>query len=196
MRSRRTSSPPWRPRTPSSSTCSARRGARVSIKVPLRGDRRALLDTAVRNAEMALSQAKLRRASDLTTRNMALDEIADALGLSEPPLRIECYDISHTMGEEVVGSMVVFEDGLPRTSQYRRFIIKSFEGSNDVAAISEVLQRRLRRLVDDRASEVKVDATTGEAAQVLLSSGAHRGRRRPPAGQRGRGRAGRGGARR
>ena len=144
---------------------SARRGARVSIKVPLRGDRRALLDTAVRNAEMALSQAKLRRASDLTTRNRALDEIADALGLSEPPLRIECYDISHTMGEEVVGSMVVFEDGLPRTSQYRRFIIKSFEGSNDVAAISEVLQRRLRRLVDDRASEVKVDATTGEAAK-------------------------------
>ncbi|MHA6512205.1 excinuclease ABC subunit UvrC [Tessaracoccus sp. Z1128] len=144
---------------------SRRRGSKVSIKVPLRAEKRALLDTAVKNAEMALTQSKLRRASDLTTRNAALDEIADALGLADPPLRIECYDISHTMGSEVVGSMVVFEDGLPRTSQYRRFIIKSFEGSNDVAAISEVLSRRVRRLLDERSSDVKVDATTGEAAR-------------------------------
>ncbi|MDO5501451.1 MAG: helix-hairpin-helix domain-containing protein, partial [Propionibacteriaceae bacterium] len=142
-----------------------RRGANVSIRVPLRGEKRTLLDTAVKNASMALEQAKLRRASDLTTRNQALDEVADALGLDEPPLRIECYDISHTMGTEVVGSMVVFEDGLPRKSEYRRFIIKGFEGSNDVAAMTEVLSRRLRRLIDDRASEVKVDATTGEAAR-------------------------------
>ena len=144
---------------------SARRGAGVSIKVPLRGEKRRLLDTAVRNAEMALDQARLHRATDLTTRNAALDEVAEALGLAQPPLRIECYDISHTMGTEVVGSMVVFEDGMPRRSQYRRFLIKSFEGSNDVAAMDEVLSRRLRRLVDDRASEVKVDATTGEAAR-------------------------------
>ncbi|HMS37223.1 MAG TPA: excinuclease ABC subunit UvrC, partial [Arachnia sp.] len=144
---------------------SARRGAGVSIKVPLRGEKRRLLDTGVRNAEMALDQARLHRATDLTTRNAALDEVAEALGLAQPPLRIECYDISHTMGTEVVGSMVVFEDGMPRRSQYRRFLIKSFEGSNDVAAMDEVLSRRLRRLVDDRASEVKVDATTGEAAR-------------------------------
>ena len=144
---------------------SARRGAGVSIKVPLRGEKRRLLDTAVRNAEMALDQARLHRATDLTTRNVALDELAEALGLSSPPLRVECYDISHTMGTEVVGSMVVFEDGMPRKSQYRRFIIKSFEGSNDVAAMDEVLSRRLRRLVDDRSSEVRVDATTGEAAR-------------------------------
>ncbi len=144
---------------------SARRGAGVSIKVPLRGEKRRLLDTAVRNAEMALDQARLHRATDLTTRNAALDEVAEALGLAQPPLRIECYDISHTMGTEVVGSMVVFEDGMPRRSQYRRFLIKSFEGSNDVAAMDEVLSRRLRRLVDDRASEVRVDATTGEAAR-------------------------------
>ena len=144
---------------------SARRGAGVSIKVPLRGEKRRLLDTAVRNAEMALDQARLHRATDLTTRNVALDELAEALGLSSPPLRVECYDISHTMGTEVVGSMVVFEDGMPRKSQYRRFLIKSFEGSNDVAAMDEVLSRRLRRLVDDRSSEVRVDATTGEAAR-------------------------------
>ena len=149
----------------------ARRGAGVTIRVPLRGEKRALLDTAVKNASMALDQAKLRRASDLTTRNQALDEIAEALGLSEPPLRIECYDISHTMGTEVVGSMVVFEDGLPRKSEYRRFIIKSFEGSNDVAAIAEVLGRRLRRLADDRASDLKVDATTGEAAKFAYAPG-------------------------
>ncbi|WP_353082020.1 excinuclease ABC subunit UvrC [Tessaracoccus lapidicaptus] len=144
---------------------SRRRGSRVSIRVPLRGEKRALLDTAVKNAGMALDQAKLRRASDLTTRNAALDEVADALGLAEPPLRIECYDISHTMGSEVVGSMVVFEDGLPRKSEYRRFIIKTVEGSNDVGAISEVLQRRLRRLIDDRTADLRVDPTTGEAAK-------------------------------
>ena len=142
-----------------------RRGGTVTVKVPLRGEKRALLDTAVRNAELALQQAKLKRATDLSTRSTALAEIAEALSLDEPPLRIECYDISHTMGTEVVGSMVVFEDGLPRKSEYRRFIIKSFEGSNDVAAISEVLGRRLRRLVDERSSDVRVDATTGEAAR-------------------------------
>ena len=150
---------------------SERRGSSVSIRVPLRGEKRALLDTVVKNAELALDQAKLRRASDLTTRNLALDEVAQALGLDEPPLRIECYDISHTMGEEVVGSMVVFEDGLPRKSEYRRFIIKSFEGSNDVAAMTEVLSRRLRRLVDDRRADVKVDATTGEAAKFSYAPG-------------------------
>ncbi len=144
---------------------SRRRGAKVHVRVPLRGEKRALLDTAVKNAGLALEQAKLRRASDLTTRNAALDEVAEALGLDQPPLRIECYDISHTMGSEVVGSMVVFEDGLPRKSEYRRFIIKSFEGSNDVAAITEVLQRRVRRLVDDRNADVHVDAITGEAAK-------------------------------
>ena len=150
---------------------SVRRGSNVTIKVPLRGEKRALLDTVVKNAELALTQATLRRSTDLTTRNQALDEIAKALDLVEPPLRIECYDISHTMGTEVVGSMVVFEDGLPRKSEYRRFIIKSFDGSNDVAAIREVLTRRLRRLVDERASDVLVDATTGEAAKFAYAPG-------------------------
>ncbi|QXT61995.1 excinuclease ABC subunit UvrC [Tessaracoccus palaemonis] len=146
-----------------------RRGANVAITVPLRGAKRALLDTAVRNAEENLAQAKLKRSTDLDARNTALTEIAEAVGLTEPPLRIECYDISHTMGTEVVGSMVVFEDGMPKKSQYRRFIIKTFEGSNDVAAMDEVLSRRLRRLLDERNSDVHVDATTGEAAKFAYA---------------------------
>ena len=143
------------------------RGARVEVRVPVRGDKRTLLETVLRNAELSLQQQAARRASDLTTRNRALEEIADALGLAEPPLRIECFDISHTQGTEVVGSMVVFEDGLARKSDYRRFVIKSFEGSNDVAAMDEVLSRRLGRLLDERcrdedeAGPLLVDPTTG-----------------------------------
>ncbi len=146
----------------------ARRGAKVDIRVPLRGDKRMLLDTVVKNATMALSQRQTQRASDLTTRNIALDEVAEALKLPAPPLRIECYDISHTQGTEVVGSMVVFEDGMSKKSDYRRFIIKSFDGSNDVAAMDEVLRRRLRRLLDDRPESgeegngpLLIDPTTG-----------------------------------
>ncbi len=144
-----------------------KRGAKVDIRVPLRGDKRMLLDTVVKNAEMGLSQRQTQRAADLTTRNRALDEVGEALNLPAPPLRIECYDISHTQGSEVVGSMVVFEDGMAKKSDYRRFIIKSFEGSNDVAAMDEVLRRRLRRLLDDRPSETEtdgpllIDPTTG-----------------------------------
>lgn len=143
------------------------RGARVEVRVPVRGDKRTLLETVLRNAELSLQQQAARRASDLTTRNRALEEIADALGLAEPPLRIECFDISHTQGSEVVGSMVVFEDGLARKSDYRRFVIKSFEGSNDVAAMDEVLSRRLGRLLDERCRDedesgpLLVDPTTG-----------------------------------
>ena len=143
------------------------RGARVEVRVPVRGDKRTLLETVLRNAELSLQQQATRRASDLTTRNRALEEIADALGLAEPPLRIECFDISHTQGSEVVGSMVVFEDGLARKSDYRRFVIKSFEGSNDVAAMEEVLSRRLGRLLDERGRDegesgpLLVDPTTG-----------------------------------
>lgn len=145
------------------------RGSRVTIRTPQRGDKATLMDTVARNAAQALAQHKMKRASDLTTRNRALEEVQAALDLPEPPLRIECFDISHTQGQEVVGSMVVFEDGLPRKSEYRRFIIRSFEGSDDVRAMHEVITRRLKRLLDDRASmaaeatdgPVLVDATTG-----------------------------------
>jgi excinuclease ABC subunit C len=129
-----------------------RRGSHVSIRVPQRGDKRALMDTVARNAQQILIKHKTTRAGDLSTRNRALEEIQEALELPTAPLRIECYDISNLQGTEVVGSMVVFEDGLPRKSEYRRFVIRQVEGQNDVAAMHEVIIRRFRRLIDDRAA--------------------------------------------
>jgi excinuclease ABC subunit C len=126
------------------------RGARVSIRVPQRGDKKALQETVARNALQALGLHKTKRASDLTTRNRALEEIQLALGLPSAPLRIECYDISNLQGTEVVASMVVFEDGLSRKSEYRRFVIKGVVGQNDVASMHEVITRRFRRLLDER----------------------------------------------
>ncbi|MEZ0089480.1 excinuclease ABC subunit UvrC [Streptacidiphilus sp. EB129] len=123
---------------------SDRRGSSVDLRVPQRGDKRELMVTVERNAAQALALHKTRRASDLTTRSVALQEIADALGLDTAPLRIECYDISHLQGEDVVASMVVFEDGLARKSEYRRFAIKSFEGQDDVRSMHEVITRRFR----------------------------------------------------
>ena len=127
------------------------RGGRVRITVPQRGDKAALLQTAGRNAAEALALHKLRRASDLSARNRALEELQAALDLAEVPLRIECFDISHTQGSEVVASMVVFEDGLARKGEYRRFIIRTVDGSNDVGAMHEVITRRFRRLLEERA---------------------------------------------
>ena len=134
-----------------------KRGSRVAIKVPQRGDKRTLLETVTRNARQALALHKTKRASDLTTRSRALDEIASALGLAEAPLRIECFDVSNLQGTEVVASMVVFEDGLPRKSDYRRFVIRGVDGQNDVAAMHETITRRFRRYLDDRASTGDVD---------------------------------------
>ncbi len=130
---------------------SGMRGSRVRIRVPQRGDKRALMETVARNAKHTLVLHKTRRASDLTTRNQALEDIQEALELPEAPLRIECFDISNLQGTEVVGSMVVFEDGLARKSEYRRFVVRSVEGQNDVAAMHEVITRRFRRMLDDRA---------------------------------------------
>jgi excinuclease ABC subunit C len=126
------------------------RGARVSIRVPQRGDKKALQETVARNALQALGLHKTKRASDLTTRNRALEEIQQALELPTAPLRIECYDISNLQGTEVVASMVVFEDGLARKGEYRRFVIRGVEGQNDVASMHEVITRRFRRLLDER----------------------------------------------
>ena len=125
------------------------RGSRVSIRVPQRGDKRTLLETVARNAGQSLALHKTKRASDLTTRNRALEEIAEALGLDEAPLRIECYDVSNLQGTEVVASMVVFEDGLARKGEYRRFVIRGVDGQNDVASMHEVITRRFRRLLDE-----------------------------------------------
>ncbi|QDP97533.1 excinuclease ABC subunit UvrC [Microlunatus elymi] len=144
------------------------RGSKVDIRVPQRGDKRVLMDTVAKNAREALVRHKTVRAQDLSTRNRALEEIQTALELPAPPLRIECYDISNLQGTEVVASMVVFEDGLPRKSEYRRFVIKGFEGQNDVAAMHEVITRRFRRLLDEQASmQAPGDAATGEGPLLV-----------------------------
>ncbi|WP_340381061.1 excinuclease ABC subunit UvrC [Streptomyces sp. SS7] len=127
-----------------------RRGSGVSLRIPQRGDKRALMETVERNAQQALVLHKTRRASDLTTRSRALEEIAEALDLDSAPLRIECYDISHLQGDDVVASMVVFEDGLARKSEYRRFQIKGFEGQDDVRSMHEVITRRFRRYLAEK----------------------------------------------
>src|SRR5262249_46956752 len=115
------------------------RGAKVSLRVPQRGDKRTLMETVARNAGESLTQPKLRRAGDLTARSQALEEVAEGLGLPVAPLRIECFDVSQIQGTDVVASMVVFEDGLARKSEYRRFIVTG--ATDDVSAISEVLRR-------------------------------------------------------
>jgi excinuclease ABC subunit C len=143
---------------------SERRGGPVDIRVPQRGDKRALMDTVARNAGEALVRHKTARAGDLSTRNRALEELQDALDLPTSPLRIECFDISNLQGTEVVASMVVFEDGLPRKSEYRRFVIRHIEGQNDVAAMHEVITRRFRRLLDDRRSLAREAGLGGDAS--------------------------------
>ncbi|MER7574646.1 excinuclease ABC subunit UvrC [Streptomyces sp. NPDC126514] len=127
-----------------------RRGSNVSLRIPQRGDKKALMETVARNALQALGLHKTKRASDLTTRSRALEEIADALGLDSAPLRIECYDISHLQGEDVVASMVVFEDGLQRKGEYRRFQIKGFAGQDDVRSMHEVISRRFKRYIAEK----------------------------------------------
>ncbi|CAL9606218.1 MULTISPECIES: excinuclease ABC subunit UvrC [Streptomyces] len=127
-----------------------RRGANVSLRIPQRGDKKALMETVQRNAQQSLALHKTRRASDLTTRSRALEEIAEALGLDSAPLRIECYDISHLQGDDVVASMVVFEDGLQRKGEYRRFQIKGFAGQDDVRSMHEVISRRFRRYLAEK----------------------------------------------
>ncbi|MFZ3571244.1 excinuclease ABC subunit UvrC [Streptomyces sp. BH097] len=128
-----------------------RRGANVSLRIPQRGDKKALMETVHRNAQQSLVLHKTKRASDLTTRSRALEEIAGALDLDSAPLRIECYDISHLQGDDVVASMVVFEDGLARKSEYRRFEIKGFEGQDDVRSMHEVITRRFKRYLSAQA---------------------------------------------
>jgi len=136
----------------------------VRIRVPSRGDKRALLQTVTRNAEQSLARHKVARAGDLTARTRALHELQEALGLDEAPLRIECFDISHVQGTNAVGSMVVFEDGLPRKSAYRQFVIRGGGGptdareaakADDTAAMHEVLTRRFRRYLEEQAAGLR-----------------------------------------
>ena len=137
------------------------RGGRVELRVPVRGDKAALMGTVRSNAQEALRLHKTRRAGDLTQRAAALEELAEALDLPEAPLRIECYDISHTHGTHQVGSMVVFEDGAPRKSDYRRFTVHGRDGTgavDDTAAMGEVLTRRFKRLLAEQGAGPEEDA--------------------------------------
>lgn len=122
------------------------RGSTVSLRVPKRGDKAALAATALENAEYSLALYKTRRTADFTSRSEALSSLAKSLNLAEAPLRIECYDVSHLSGTNIVASMVVFEDGLPKKSQYRQFNIES--AADDTDAIFQVLSRRLKYLRD------------------------------------------------
>lgn len=134
------------------SSLSSLRGSNVEIRQPRRGDKRRLLETVTVNAKEALRQHKLKRSSDLTARSAALEELQNFLGMEEPPLRIECTDISHLQGTDVVASLVVFEDGLPRKSDYRTYIIREAAGaghSDDVGSIAEVTRRRFKHLDQD-----------------------------------------------
>jgi excinuclease ABC subunit C len=137
---------------------SERRGSNVSLRIPQRGDKRALMQTVLNNAQHGLMQHKLKRASDLSARSQALSELQEVLGLSEAPLRIECFDISHVQGTNVVASMVVFEDGLARKAEYRRFAMRG--GTGDTDWIAEVVRRRFSRLLDEQIDDGAVDDGT------------------------------------
>ncbi|BAU95936.1 excinuclease ABC subunit C [Corynebacterium suranareeae] len=140
------------------------RGAGVDARVPQRGDKRALMETVERNAKELLKQHKLKRVGDLTARSAALQELQEALDMEQAPLRIECTDISHIQGTDVVASLVVFEDGLPRKSDYRRYRIKEAAGdghSNDVASIAEVTRRRFLRHNQDKLAVPEAEEFDG-----------------------------------
>ncbi|MEU6013285.1 excinuclease ABC subunit UvrC [Streptomyces sp. NPDC047515] len=152
-----------------------RRGSQVSLRIPQRGDKKDLMATVQRNAQQALGLHKTKRASDLTTRSRALEEIAEALGLDTAPLRIECFDISHLQGDDVVASMVVFEDGLARKSEYRRFQIKGFEGQDDVRSMHEVIGRRFKRYLQEKERTGEWEETPAPTGPVPASQTAPAG---------------------
>jgi excinuclease ABC subunit C len=127
------------------------RGTRVDLRVPQRGDKRTLFETVERNAKQALALHRTKRASDLTARSRALAELQEALDLPDAPLRIECFDVSNTQGSDVVASMIVFEDGLPRKAEYRRFSIRGVAGQDDVASMHETISRRFTRYLAERS---------------------------------------------
>ena len=128
------------------------RGSRVEIRIPQRGDKRALHETATKNARESFTRHRLKRGTDHNSRAKALEELQRYLELPNAPLRIECYDMSHLQGTDYVGSMVVLEDALPRKSEYRRFKVRNVEGNDDFAAMEEVISRRFKNYLDERES--------------------------------------------
>ncbi|MEX2291169.1 MAG: excinuclease ABC subunit UvrC [Mycobacteriales bacterium] len=156
------------------------RGTNVQIRVPQRGDKRALLETVGRNATQAFALHKTKRASDLTARSLALSELQEALDLAEAPLRIECFDVSHVQGTNVVASMVVFEDGLARKSEYRRFAVRGSDGIDDTASMREVIRRRFARYLDERSETGQLDDTGSERPGIDPETGRPRRFAYPP----------------
>ncbi|MDQ1467568.1 MAG: excinuclease subunit [Actinomycetota bacterium] len=147
------------------------RGSKVGLRVPQRGAKRELLATATLNAREAFQRHKLRRASDHNARARALVALQDALELPEAPLRIECFDISHIQGTEIVASMVVMEDGLPKRSDYRRFKINTLDGQDDFAAMEEVLTRRFRNYLRERDEGAHAGKRFSYPPNLLLIDG-------------------------
>ncbi|SMX70785.1 Excinuclease ABC subunit C [Brevibacterium iodinum ATCC 49514] len=150
---------------------SEQRGSRVTVRVPERGEKKAALDTVGKNAKEALIQHKLKRSSDLTTRSQALKEIQEHLDLPEAPLRIECIDISHTQGSNVVASLVVFEDGMAKKRDYRHFAIHGEAAADDTASMYDVVSRRFSRYLEQTTSE-EPDERFGYRPSLLVVDGA------------------------
>lgn len=148
------------------------RGARVDIRVPQRGDKAALLSTVRENAEHALKLHKSRRAGDLTMRSQALQEIQEALELPVALMRIECFDISHVQGTNVVGSMVVVEDGLPKKSDYRKFAVTGAAATDDTAAMHDVLTRRFRHYLQEKSDQAAAAAKPAHQAALDAATAA------------------------
>ena len=148
------------------------RGARVDIRVPQRGDKAALLSTVRENAEHALKLHKSRRAGDLTMRSQALQEIQEALELPVALMRIECFDISHVQGTNVVGSMVVVEDGLPKKSDYRKFAVTGAAATDDTAAMHDVLTRRFRHYLQEKDEQAAAAAKPAHQAALDAATAA------------------------
>jgi len=147
------------------------RGSKVHIRVPQRGGKRDLLQTATLNARESFSRHKLRRASDHNARARALVALQDELDLPEAPLRIECFDISNLQGTEIVGSMVVMEDGLPKRSDYRRFKVRGLDGQDDFASMEDVLTRRFRNYLRERDEGAQAGKRFAYPPNLLLIDG-------------------------
>ncbi len=148
-----------------------RRQAGVSLRVPQRGVKRRLMETAAANAKEAFARHRLRRQSDHNARAKALRSIQEVLGLPEPPLRIEAFDIATIQGRDTVGSMVVMEDGLPRRSHYRRFKVRDVEGQDDFASMEEVLHRRFTAYLIEREQPVAERGKFAYPPSLLLVDG-------------------------
>jgi excinuclease ABC subunit C len=147
------------------------RGSRVEVRAPERGEKRRLQELAQKNAELALSSASFVAESRRLARVEALEELREVLNLEALPCRIECYDISNIQGQEIVGSMVVFEDGVARKSHYRKFAIRAQAGQDDFAAMAEIITRRFARLTGANPDEPADESFRASPDLVVIDGG-------------------------